>query len=229
MRHPEAHDSTGLDDRHLESLRITMVDSALRRRGEIQRSIFRVLLSEPSGLSAAEVLARAEKILPPDAFEDQDYVHKPGVRRYTKKQRFASIALVKAGRLLKNDGVWALTEAGRAAYEQFSEPEVFERQARLMYQQWAATRPSGQFDPREDAEDAEAAQLEKSAQQRRAWLVRGANVEKVNALPQWFADRFCSIGWTELGDIPAGKPRPEIAEMVQKAFPDATVEAEGSW
>ena len=168
------------------------------------------------------MLSRAEKVLPPTPFEDQDYPNQPGIRRYPKKQRFATITSVKAGWLIKDKGVWRLTDDGRAAYEQFPDAEDFELEARLRYQEWAAEQPSGQFDPAEDAEDAEAAQLEEGEQERRAWLVRGANVSSVSVLPQWLAEGFCSIQWIELDDIPAGTPRSEIAEMVQEAFPDAT-------
>jgi len=199
-----------------------MASNARRRQGEIQRSIFQVLLDEPSGLPVAEVLLRAEKVLPPTPFEDQDYPNQPGLRRYPKKQRFATITSVKAGWLLKDNGVWRLTNAGRDMYEQYSDPEDFEKEARFQYQKWTTRRPSSQFDPAEEAEDAEAAQLEKGDQGRRAWLVRGANVSSVSVLPRWLADGFCSIQWIEMDDIPAGTPRLEIAEMVQKAFPDAT-------
>lgn len=198
-----------------------MADNARRRQGEIQRSIFQVLLDEPSGLPVAEVLSQAEKILPPNPFEDQDYPNHPGLRRYPKKQRFATITSVKAGWLVKDKGVWRLTDDGRAAYEQFPDAEDFEKAARARYQEWAAQQPSGQFDPAEEAEDAEAAQLERNEQQRRAWLVRGANVSNINVLPQWLAEGFCSIQWIEVDDIPAGTSRSEIAQMVQKAFPDA--------
>ncbi|WP_066641271.1 McrB family protein [Serinicoccus hydrothermalis] len=199
-----------------------MADKA-RRRGEIQRSIFEALLEESEGMPVGEVLARAEEILPANPSEDQDYEGKPGVRRYPKVQRFATIATVKAGWLTKDNGTWRLTAAGREAFERLPDPTAFEKEARLRYQEWRAQQPSAQFDSADDAEDAEAAQLEKSDEKRRAWLVRGANVDGVNVLRQWFDDGFCSVGWTELGDIPAGVKRADIAEAVQRGYPDASV------
>lgn len=204
-----------------------MADNARRRQGEIQRSIFQVLLDGPSGLPVTEALSRAENILPPTPFEDQDYPNQPGVRRYPKKQRFATITSVKAGWLVKSKGVWRLTDDGRTAYQQFPDAEDFEKEARTHYQEWAAQQPSGQFDPAEEAEDAEAAQLEKCEHDRRAWLVRGANVSNENVLPRWLAEGFCSIEWIELADIPAGTPRSEITQLVREAFPDATPGSQG--
>lgn len=145
-----------------------MASNALRRQGEIQRSSFQVLLDEPAGLPVVEVLSRAREILPPTEFEDQEYANQPGVRRYPKKQRFATITSVKAGWLVKDKGVWRLTDEGRAAYHQFPDPEDFENEARRLYQEWAAQQPTGEFDPAEEAEDAEAAKLERSEHQRRA-------------------------------------------------------------
>ena len=189
----------------------------------MQRTVLQVLADHPDGLPAGEVLSRAEQILPPTPFEDQDYDKRPGVRRYPKKMRFDTIKLVKAGWMTKGEGMWTLTEAGHEAYEKFADPEDLDRESRLLYQQWKTSQPISQFDSADDAEDVEAAQLEESDQHRRAWLVRGANVDGVNVLSRWLDKGFCSVGWSELGDIPAGTPRSEIADTVQKGFPDLTV------
>lgn len=200
-----------------------MADPARRRRhGEIQRAIFQVLLDQPDGLAAGEVLSRAEEILPPTPFEDQDYERHPGVRRYPKKMRFDSIKLVKAGWLIKHEGVWRLTESGHQAYRQFADAEDFEKESRRQYRLWKAQQPSDQFDDSQEAEDVEAAQLESGEQRRRAWLVRGANVDGENVLPRWLSEGFCSVGWSELEDIPAGTPNAQIGQIVQSGFVDAT-------
>lgn len=209
-----------------------MTTNGRERQGQIQRSIFQVLLDEPEGLAVTDVLARAEEILPATAVEDEDYPNQPGIRRYPKKQRFATISSVKAGWLIKDHGVWRLTDEGREAYEQFAGPGVFEKEARQRYQAWLAqaqqTTPSA-FDPGEEAEDAAAAQLEQSDQDTRAWLVRGANVSGVNVVTRWLTEGFCSIQWVEIGDIPAGTPRSTITEMVAEAFPDESVESRRNW
>jgi restriction system protein len=49
------------------------------------------------------------------AYEAADYPNRPGVRRFDKTLRFATIAPVKAGWLYKAKGRWSITEEGRAA------------------------------------------------------------------------------------------------------------------
>jgi len=200
-----------------------------RRLGEIQRAIFQVLLDHPGGLPIKELAQRAEEVCPPTSFENEEYPNKPGVRRYPKTQRFATIPAVKAGWLVKEKGIWRLTDRGRAAYAEHTDPEDFERAAIEGYRQWQAENPAATYDPAEEAEDAEAARLEASEQprRRRAWLVRGANVDGVNLLPRWLADGFCSIQWVEVPEIAAGTPRREIAKLVKQFYPDATAVSQG--
>ncbi len=72
------------------------------RRGEMQRAVFKVLLDHPEGLPVQEVLQRAEVVCPPTGSENGDYDSSPGVRRYPKMVRFATITSVKAGWLIKS-------------------------------------------------------------------------------------------------------------------------------
>ena len=64
------------------------------------------------------------------------YPNRPTDRRYQKLVRFASINAVKAGWLVKNKGQWSLTDEGRAAYAQFTDPEAFQREAVRLYYSW---------------------------------------------------------------------------------------------
>lgn len=206
-----------------------MADITRRRLGEIQRAIFQVLLDHPAGLPVKDLTQRAEVVCPPTPFEDEEYPNNPGVRRYPKTQRFATITAVKAGWLIKEKGIWRLTDRGRAAYAEHSDPDDFQRAAIKGYQLWRAENPTTTYDASEEAEDAEAARLEASEQphHRRAWLVRGANVDGVNLLPRWFADGYCSIQWVEVPDIAPGTPKPEIAKLVKQFYPDATAVSQG--
>jgi 5-methylcytosine-specific restriction protein B len=199
------------------------------RLGEIQRAIFQVLLSEPEGLPVKELTRRAELLCPATPFEDEDYPNQPGARRYPKMQRFATITSVKAGWLVKNKGIWRLTEPGREAFAEHEDPADFQRAAVQGYREWKAEQAADGYDATEEAEDAEAARLETEGIQshRRAWLVRGANVGGVNLLPRWFAEGFCSIQWREIPDIPAGTPKTEIAKLVAEGYPDATAVSRG--
>jgi restriction system protein len=55
--------------------------------------------------------------------------------------RFATIAPVKAGWLIKSKSRWILAEEGKKAYESIQDPEKFVREGRRLYRQWAESRP----------------------------------------------------------------------------------------
>jgi restriction system protein len=112
-----------------------------RRVGELERGVFKILLEHPDGLPAKELLERLESIVPPTEFEKSEYPKRPGVRRFEKIVRFATIAPVKAGWLIKSKGRWTATDEGRKAYERIQDPEKFEREAGRLYKQWEASRP----------------------------------------------------------------------------------------
>lgn len=200
-----------------------------RRIGEIQRAIFQVLAGEPDGLHVQELLERAEKLCPPSAFENEDYDNQPGVRRYPKMQRFSTITSVKAGWLVKQKGIWRLTDAGREAFATYTDPVEFEREAIRLYQSWKAEQRQVEVDAAEEAEDVDAARLEAASHERhqRAWLVRGANVSGTSVLARWFEQGFCSIQWAELPEIAANTPRSEIAKLVKQCLPDASPVSQG--
>jgi len=118
-----------------------MAEITRKRVGELQRGVFKVLLQHHEELPANEVLKELESIVPPTDFEKTDYPNRPGVRRFEKMVRFATIAPVKAGWLVKNKGRWTLTDEGRKAYERFPDPEKFRGEAGRLYHQWADNRP----------------------------------------------------------------------------------------
>jgi restriction system protein len=113
-----------------------MPEITRERTGELMQGVFLVLLDEPEGMQASEILRRVEQAIPPTEFEAADYPNRPGVRRYEKIVRFASIGPVKAGWLVKDAGKWTLTPAGRSAYERYSDPGAFMREAARLYSAW---------------------------------------------------------------------------------------------
>lgn len=113
-----------------------MAEVTARRAGEMVRGLFLLLGPEPDGLQAKEALARLGRSVPPTPFEAADYPKRPGVRRYEKLVRFHSIAAVKAGWMTKVDGIWALTDAGRAALKKYTNPEAFYRESGKLYRAW---------------------------------------------------------------------------------------------
>ena len=118
-----------------------MAEITKRRVGELLRGVFKLLLEHQDGLPANEVLARLEKIAPPNEFEKADYPNTPGVRRFERIVRFSTIGPVKAGWLIKNKGRWIVTDEGKKAYEQFQDPEKFQREIDRLYREWAKGRP----------------------------------------------------------------------------------------
>lgn len=134
-----------------------MAEITRRRVGELQRGVLKILLDFPDGLPAKEVLTRLESVLPPTDFEKSDYPNRPGVRRFEKIVRFATIAPVKAGWLVKSKGRWSVTDEGRKAYGRFPDPEKFEREGGRLYREWADSQPETAEEVAEGAPDASGA------------------------------------------------------------------------
>jgi len=111
------------------------------RIGELQRGVFKILLEQPEGLAAKEIIKRMEQVVPPTEFEKADYPKHPGIQRFGKIIRFATIGPVKAGWLIKEKGRWYLTEEGKKAYLQYPNPEEFARESSRLYYQWADKQP----------------------------------------------------------------------------------------
>ena len=83
------------------------------------------------------------QVVPPTEFEKSDYPKHPGVQRFGKIIRFATIGPVKAAWLIKEKGRWYLTEEGKKAYFQYPNPEEFARESARLYYEWADKQPKG--------------------------------------------------------------------------------------
>lgn len=127
-----------------------MAQVTAKRFGELQRAVFSILLNEPEGLAAKEVIQRTKAIVHPTEFESADYPNKPGVERFNKMVRFATIAPVKAGWMVKDKGKWYLTEEGKQAYTKFDDPLQFQREATRLFRQWMDSRPKEEIVVDED-------------------------------------------------------------------------------
>ena len=139
-----------------------MAEITVRRRGELVRGVFSILIEESEGLQAKEVLRRLVEVVPPTDFEDSKYPRNPTVRRYEKIVRFSTITAVKAGWLIKDRGQWSLTDEGARAYRELTEPEAFEREARRLYKKWKDQQPEADPEEPEDDEVAAATTLEEA-------------------------------------------------------------------
>jgi restriction system protein len=129
-----------------------MANITRRRNGEFLKTIFELLWDREDGMRAADIMAAIPEKMDLTAFEMGEYPSAPGVPRYHKISRFATIAAVKAGWLQKRKGIWHLTDEGKNAYEANPDPESLYREADRLYREWKSSRPEPEITD-EDLED----------------------------------------------------------------------------
>ncbi len=100
-----------------------MAEITRRRTGEFLRELFSILMAAPEGLRASEALQQLACRFTLTPFEAANY--ESGSRRFEKIVRFATVDCVKAGWLVKDKGIWTITEAGQAAHAELPDPEAF--------------------------------------------------------------------------------------------------------
>jgi restriction system protein len=129
------------------------------------RGVLGVLADHPEGLAATDVLKAVEQRVPPTSHEQADYPSHPGIRRFEKTVRFATIGPVKAGWLVKDKGQWSITEDGRTAYSSFADPEALQREWGRLYKAWKKSRPeptAGEQEAEEESDETATATLEEA-------------------------------------------------------------------
>lgn len=119
-----------------------MAEITRKRTGELLRALFEVLMPLQAGLQASLALQQLAAKVTLTAYESANY--DSGGRRFEKIVRFATVDCVKAGWLLKEKGIWSVTEVGRSAYKQYAEPEAFYRRAVKLYAEWRAAQPDAE-------------------------------------------------------------------------------------
>lgn len=189
-----------------------MAEITRRRGGEMLRALFKILLPHPEGLQAKDAIEAVGDELELTPFELSTYPNLPEVQRYRKILRFHTITCVKSGWLVKQKGVWKLTDAGRAAFETIKDPEAFMRASIAGYKEWRKTHP------KEDKKHLDPLSP-------RVWVFRAGHGGE-------FADLFERKGLIAMGfagstgtpDI-GGMTREEIAELIANVFPETTKQA----
>ena len=121
-----------------------MPEITRRRTGELLRKLFEILISHPEGLPARQSLEQLEGTVTLTPYEAGSY--DSGDRRFEKIVRFATVDCVKAGWLVKQKGVWFITEAGKQAFASFRDPEAFYREAVRLYNVWKSGQPTAESD-----------------------------------------------------------------------------------
>ena len=104
-----------------------MAEVTRKRTGEFLRELFNLLMAMPGGLQASAALQALAARVTMTPYEADTY--ESGGRRFDKIVRFATVDCVKAGWLVKEKGIWTITDEGRKAHAELTDPEAFYRRA----------------------------------------------------------------------------------------------------
>lgn len=155
-----------------------MPEITRRRRGELIRGVFSILNNNPDGLQVTNVLQQLETLVPPTDFEQSTYPKQPDTRRYEKIVRFSTIGPVKAGWLVKDRGLWSLTDEGTKALSLFSDPEELAKESDKLYRQWEQSKPESAPEQIDEESPGTATTLEEAEEQ--AWSEIQEYLEQIN-------------------------------------------------
>lgn len=134
------------------------------RRGEIVRELFEILIEHPDGLQASDAIRLVEKRM--QLTDHEAGLYGEGTKRFDRILRFNTIGPVKAGWMIKNKGIWSITEEGIEAYKTYTDPESFSKEISFRYNKWKKAQPEEELD--EDSQKADASiTLEEAEEQ--AW------------------------------------------------------------
>ncbi len=111
------------------------------RRGQIQRAVLEVLLENPDGIQAKDVIATVADRLTLSEYERSDYPNHPGVRRFDKILRFLTIGPVKAGWMTKEKGIWIINDAGKKVLQEFQDAVSLTAESARLYRAWKKDQP----------------------------------------------------------------------------------------
>jgi restriction system protein len=117
-----------------------MADITRRRKGELLRKLFEILMAQPDGMRARDALAALESKVQLTEYESGHYSR--GARRFEWIVRFTSVDTVKAGWLTKAKGIWTVTDAGREAHRTLTDPDKFYGEAGRLYRAWRSSQPA---------------------------------------------------------------------------------------
>ena len=106
------------------------------RLGELVQQLFRILHKYPDGLKARDALQELANSVTLTEYERGSY---ESGRRFEKIVRFATVDTARAGWMVKDAGIWTITEEGISALKIFPEPLIFHREAARLYRQWHKT------------------------------------------------------------------------------------------
>lgn len=124
----------------------------IQRLGELQKTVLEVLRDNPDGIPAREAIAEAAKRVELNDEELDHYASSPGVRKFDKIVRFATIRSVKAGWMLKEKGGWSITHEGLEALTAHPDSLDLYREAQKGYAAWKAQQEPEESDETEEVD-----------------------------------------------------------------------------
>ncbi len=114
----------------------------ISRIGELLRSVFELLWNKPEGLNAREIIAFLPEITSITEYE-KGYLSNTNTPRYERIVRLATVPLVRAGWLVKNNkGRWFITEEGRNACRKYNNAQELYQEALRLYEDDRQKHPS---------------------------------------------------------------------------------------
>lgn len=138
-----------------------MAEIDKERWGQYKRNVLLILDKNPNGLYWKDLFAELDQVMPANDFENSSYASN-GQRRRPYIVRFSTIALVKAGWLLKNKGVWSITDEGKQALIKFPTSDEIQKHSSRLYKEWHAAQPEDESNQVQDREIEMVASLEEA-------------------------------------------------------------------
>ncbi len=122
-----------------------MSKTSRRRTGELLRSLFSILMKAPEGVPVSEALKTLADSSTMSEYEQGNYPS-TGTRRFETIVRWGTVDCSKAGWILKQRGVWSVTDAGIEAHKKFTDPDAFYAEAVRIYREWRLSTKGEQVD-----------------------------------------------------------------------------------
>jgi restriction system protein len=138
-----------------------MAEIGKERWGLYKKNVLEILSKHENGLHWKDLFAKLEEVMPANEFENSSY-ESNGQRRRPYIVRFATIAIVKAGWLIKEKGFWNITDEGKKALTEFPTANEIQLQSSKLYKEWHAAQPDEQPNLVQDREIEMVASLEEA-------------------------------------------------------------------
>ena len=138
-----------------------MAEIGKARWGQYKKNVLDILSKHEDGLHWKELFTKLEEVMPANEFENSSY-ESNGQRRWPYIVRFATIAVVKAGWLIKEKGIWTITNDGREALVKYPTSDEIQLQSGKLYKEWHAAQPDDESSQVQDREVEMVASLEEA-------------------------------------------------------------------